>query len=326
MLRRVIVAIGVAAWLLTVAASGDAVARVWSAPRVLAANVGPALPMSAVQAAGGQTVAAWAGSTGVFAAVARGDGGFGVAVRLSPASISNDGAQLLAMDRRGDAIVVWQHENSGNPSPGSLFISYRPSGGEFGRVVRVARDMGTAAVALDARGDATIAWDQFRRDSGSEAIDVVGRRADGRYGRVQQVALGGLAVNTRGQALLVWQSGGLTSAVLLAATRPARGTFGPAVQLVSGRNGTEAPQVGLSNTGTARVVWEGPFDGAGTGTLFSHIEAMSLRVGARIPGAVQSVPTPRLGQLGDGGPLLKVDPRGDAIVVWQNTRSRPLKL
>jgi hypothetical protein len=90
------------------------------------------------------------------------------------------------------------------------------------------------------------------------------------------------------------------------------------VQLVSGREGSAWTRVGLDDAGRARVVWAGPYDGAGAGTPFSHIEAASLRIGAREPGAVQQVLTPRLGQLGDLGPLLKVDPRGDAIVVWQN--------
>jgi hypothetical protein len=111
-------------------------------------------------------------------------------VRLSRFSISNDQAQLLAMDRRGDAIVLWQQEYSGNPSPGSVFASYRPAGGSFGPVARVARDVGGAAVALDAHGDATIAWDQLGRRGNAETIDVVERRADGRYGRVQRVARG----------------------------------------------------------------------------------------------------------------------------------------
>jgi hypothetical protein len=322
MLRRSILAFGLAGWLLLAGTGQAASERGWSAPRVLDPNVA-AVRASAVQTAAGQTVAAWAGTTGVFAAVARGDRRFDTPVRLSRDSISDDQAQLLATDRRGDAIVVWQHEYSGNPSPGSLFASYRPAGGSFGPVARVARDTGAAAVAMDGRGDATIAWEQLRGHSRPEAIDVVERRANGRYGRVQQVvrgpvALGGLAVNASDQAVLVWQSGQLPPGALLAAARPAGGTFGPSVQLVSSGVGAIEPQVGLDDAGAARVVWEGPYDGAGSGTPFTNVEAMSLRVGGLEPGAIQPVLTPGLGQLGDPGPLLSVDPHGDALVVWQN--------
>lgn len=183
----------------------------WSPPAVLAAHVGRSLPKVAVQTEAGQTVAAWAGSTGVFVAVAGADRGFGAPQRLTSHAISNDFVRILAVDRRGDTIVIWQQQYSGNPSPGTLFVSYRPAHGSFGAVRRIASDVGGADVGIDAGGNATIAWDQLGRH-GTDSIDVIERRSDGSYGAVQAIAQGlvglsAVAVNASDDAAIVGSLG-----------------------------------------------------------------------------------------------------------------------
>lgn len=101
-------------------------------------------------------------------------------------------------------------------------------------------------------------------------------------------------------------------------TRPAGGSFGSPVELVTEQQGAYAPEDGIDDRGSAWIAWEGPFDGASAGLPFAHVEVTSVGVGATVPGPVEVLRTPGLGQLGGFGPLLEVDPRGDAIAVWQN--------
>jgi hypothetical protein len=303
----------------------------WSSPTLLASNTGPSLPASAVQSENGQSVAAWASGTGVFTAIAGTDRRFGAPLPLTDHSIGNDQSQILAMDRRGDAIVMWERDKCDTPQScpmvGSLFASYRPAHGQFGPIHMIAADAGRAVVGIDGHGNATIAWDQSDGD-GHDALDVIGRQADGRYGPEQTIAtgmvgLGGLAVNAGGQAVISWASGSPTAAAVLAATRPAGGRFGTTVTVVSTKDGGgREPGAAIDARGVATISWEGPYDGAASGMPFKHVEVSSFAVGASQAGPIQVLEAPGTGRLGDDGPLLYENAHGDALVAWQNATNQ----
>lgn len=304
------------------AAGSEAAARsVWSPPATLSGDTGQT-SFSAVQTGAGQAVAAWAGSAGVFAAMAGADRRFGKPQRLTRHSIANDFASLLAMDRRGDALVMWQQQYSGNPSPGSLWVSYRRADQRFGHVRRIATNVGYGEMAIDAQGNTTIAWQQLGRGDSAQ-VDVVERKADGRYGAIQVIAdhslgLAGLAVNGSGQAVMLLQTnhGGL-----LAATRPANGRFGTPIEIVSSKLQASSPAVTIDNSGVATIAWDGPFDpGASNDLPYAHLEVTTLGARATAPAPVQIVREPGLGAI-NTGPILAEDPRGDAILVWQTATS-----
>jgi hypothetical protein len=314
---------GVSVWLVFLVGSSVAVAGVWSAPVVLQPNVNVAA--SAVDSAGGQTVAAWEGNTGVWTAVSEPVGGF-FEQRLSSAKVANVSSRLLVVDSRGDAVVAWETRALPSPTgqglpPGTLWVAYRPAGERFGRPRRLARFTEGADLGIDRRGVVTIVWDQAGVHGRRPGLSVVERLRNGRYGRARRVVAGSvlgfsLAMNGRDDAALVWEQGTLDSSALLCATRRRGREFGRAVDLVGAGQGAGPFDVGIDSAGRATVAWEGPYDGAGAGSPFRSVNTVTVDVGAQRPGSVQRLRSPGGGQLGDGGVRVVVDPRGDATAVW----------
>jgi site-specific recombinase XerD len=98
----------------------------WSAPELLAKSTGNLAAPMAVEVDSSQSVAAWAGTHGVFAAVAGSTGRFGVPRRLSDARLSTDFAEpLLATDARGDAVVIWQRPYHARISTAGRYAALR---------------------------------------------------------------------------------------------------------------------------------------------------------------------------------------------------------
>jgi hypothetical protein len=309
-----------------IASAGAPAAAHWSRPRVLDADVGRAVSALGADLGSSQTVAAWAGARGVFAATARVNGRFGVPQRLSGIGVGSDSAEILAANARGDALVLWQrsHPNDlGHGLAGPLFAAYRRAGERFAPARRIAGNALGGMVALDARGNAVIAWDQPSVRGGRPAIDVVDRDADGRYGPVSVIASGavtltGLAVDPAGQAVVVWDSGAFPATGIRAATCRPSGQCSAPVPIVPATVGARAGAVGIDHAGRALIAWDGPYDGASSGLPYRHAQVTPLAVGATAPGATQTLPTPTLGRV-DSAPQVNVDGAGDAVVAWQNT-------
>ena len=227
---------------------------------MLDADVGRAVSALGADLGSSQTVAAWAGARGVFAATARVNGRFGVPQRLSRIGVGSDSAEILAANARGDALVLWQrsHPNDlGHGLAGPLFAAYRRAGERFAPARRIAGNALGGMVALDARGNAVIAWDQPSVRGGRPAIDVVDRDADGRYGPVSVIASGavtltGLAVDPAGQAVVVWDSGAFPATGIRAATCRPSGQCSAPVPIVPATVGARAGAVGSATASGGR--------------------------------------------------------------------------
>jgi hypothetical protein len=327
MFRRVIVVAAVAALFVAGSSKADAVA--WSAPVALQRNV--SLSDSAGAIAAGQRVVAWEGNTGVWAAVLR-TGGATSLQRITSAKIANVETRLLAMDARGDAVIAWETRPLPKPTgnglpPGTLYLAYRRAGGLFGRPHQVARRTEGADVGIDARGEVTIVWRQAAARDHATSLEAVQRGRAGGYSSAVPVARGAvvefsLAVDGRGDALLGWEQGSLVSPALHYATREQGGTFKPAVDLVSARQGASDLDVGIDAHGHSLVTWEGPYDGAPAGNPYRRVNVSSVDIDAARPGRPERLRTPGHGQLGDLGPEVVVDPRGDAAVIWDTDFQR----
>jgi hypothetical protein len=271
----------------------------------------------AVEVGSSQSVAAWASTRGVFAAVAGSTGSFGNPERLGASGLPVDLAQpLLATDGRGDAIVIWERPYSRTITPtssftGSLYAAYRPAGGVFGAAELIARNARRAVVGMDGRGDATIAWAQSSGQRGVESIDVTERGSSEGPGAVRVLATGGvfldgIAENHAGDAVVVWGS----TAGIEAATREGDGQFGSPVPIVSAAAAATSGSVGIDAAGRVLVAWQG--------SSSRSVRVTALQIGAAVAGPVQTLRPAAPGWV-DGPPLIDVDAAGDAIVVWQNT-------
>lgn len=182
----------------------------------------------------------------------------------------------------------------------------------------------SVTVAANDRGDSVAAW--TRSNGATQAVQVAVRPAGGTVSAAQTVGttypcyfLGILAeppkvaIDSQGNAVVVWSHPLSTTTVIQASIRPAGGTFGPPTDLSdAGRTANTDADVAMAADGTAIAVWTwnngtrtvvqsavrppgGAFPPAGTATTLSN--------------TAQAASTARVA----------MNARGDAAVVW--TRS-----
>ncbi len=310
-------------------ASPLAMASTWSAPIALQPNVD--ISASAVDVAGGHTIVAWEGNTGVWAAISRSKGGF-AEQRLSRFPVANVATRVLMVDSRGDAVIAWETRASLRPDrqgvpPGTLFVAYRPAGGRFGAPHRVARGTQGADLGIDSRGDVTIVWRQAATHQHSPGLYVTRRLRSGRYGLARRIISGHplevtLAVNGADDAALVWEQGQQLVPALLCSTALPGSGFGPPVTLVDSHQGAGPFDAGIDAAGRVTVAWEGPYDGASTGTPYAAVNVTTVDRAGTAAGPTERLQDPGGDQLGDTGVRLVVDRHGDAAAVWDTQAPR----
>ena len=203
-------------------AGSSARASAWSRPVVLQPNVDMAA--AAVDVAAGRTIAAWEGSTGVWAAI----WGRRWAVRPAAAQPGEDcergdppaGGQCSwgCGAGVGDACAFQARRRRGCRRA-SCSVAYRRADGRFGRTHRVASATDGADIAIDRRGEVTIVWEGLSAAHRPAGLYVTHREHDGRYGRTRRLIdhrTGDFAleVDPRGDMALVWTEGGLASPAL----------------------------------------------------------------------------------------------------------------
>lgn len=116
-------------------------------------------------------------------------------------------------------------------------------------------------MAVNAAGDVVAAWKQ--RLAGSEAIETAYRPAGGVWEAPVAVEFGSAVVETpavaideAGDAVVIWRQGVGGNHVILAASRPAGGSWGSPIATSSSALNAEAPDVAMSPSGTAVAVWQ----------------------------------------------------------------------
>lgn len=184
----------------------------------------------------------------------------------APIPISGEESYVpqAAMDARGDATVVWMHFD------GSHYVvesAYRPEGGEWEAPTLVSQpgeEGGNPHVALDANGDALVAW---RGDSeGTEFVRAAYRPVGGSWGPPANVSSAGEqvqslrdAVDPDGNAIVVWagdtgELGGYE--IVHAAYKPAGGEWDAPTELSADGGNAFPSDVVFDTSGNAAVVWE----------------------------------------------------------------------
>ena len=298
------------AWLTLVAPAAGA-SRAWEPFTSLSA---PGLSLHSPRIAVdplGNAVAAWEHDGMVKAAVRPVDRAWQRPADLSvPGSTS--GGPDLAIDSRGNALAVWQtFQGSGVV----IQAASRPAGGAWQPPVTVSTvggDSRSPRVAVDGLGGALVVW-HHGEDSNPTAVRAATRSADGSWqmpvnlsGPVRFAGSPQVAVNPRGDAVVVWQRSADARLVVQAATRPAGGAWEPAVDIAAPDPREPEPQVAIDPEGNAIAVWQ----------RYERTDSI-VQAAVRPPGAGWGAPVDLSEPGGDAeNPQLAVDPQGNAVVVW----------
>jgi hypothetical protein len=191
---------------------------------------------------------------------------------LSAVDVSDAGRDAyeprVAVDAGGNSLTVWTRFDGTNTRVQARYRSANAVWSPTATISTAGRDSYEPQVAFDPSGNAIAVWTQW--DGAHGRTHAAFRPAGGSFGGDQTISPGGrdaitpqLSIDSAGKAIAVWYSFDGTTDRILAAVRPAGGSFGPA-QTISPA-GVEAyePRVGTGPNAdsTAAAVWTGS-DGA----------------------------------------------------------------
>ena len=222
-------------------------------------------------------------------------------------------APELAMDRRGNAVAVWQRSN-GRDSV--VQAAVRPAGSNWSEPTDLSApgdSAFSADVAVEA-GQATAVWLVLRDrrtlvQSSSRTIDGTWSTPETVSGPVGNTYGPAVAMDDHGGAVAAWQWSNGAYLVVQAALRGASGAWsGPEVLSGAGRSASR-PQVAMDGEGDAFVAWA-RYNGSWT----------AAQVAQRLAGGTWE-PARNLSERGGNASALDiaVNRRGDGVITWIQT-------
>jgi hypothetical protein len=311
-MRRQVVVVCVA---LVTLLTGSSRALAWDAP-VAVDTAGSADDQLAIAGSPGQrTVLAWSryddGYRSTLSVRTRGaDGAWTPAQVLSlPDQDWQNNDPSVAVDARGDALVVWDAGMGSNPGHDRVRAAWAPAGQPFGPPVVIGDNFENSSAplmpkaALTPGGEAVVTWIisdysvhwATRSPGGTWSADHTLTTPDQAAERDVKLALA-----DDGSAVLAW--GGSTAT--WASVRPAGGTFGAPVALGGTAAAHVAASIAARPDGTFAAVWP-ESDGSGGATM---------KLALRRPGAAAFDPPSTV--LGWGTTLAPAfDPAGALLIV-----------
>jgi hypothetical protein len=311
--------LGVAMAAGALAAAGPAqAAPQWLSPQTLSEPGQDARQQQVTFDQGGDAIVAWQSNGGpqpvVMAAARPAGGAFGAAQMLSDPSafaMSPD----VASDAQGDAVAVWLQFDGANFR---VQAAYRPAEGSFGapQTLSVAGyEAREPRVAMNAAGEAAIVW-SLGSGLGEEA-QVSSVAPGGVFGSAQSLtgfvgaaSMPQVALDSRGDAIAVWEGWDGANIRIQESSRPAGGSFGAPEFLSPAGNNAGTPQIAFDSGEDALAVWR--FDGSPASTIQGD-----YRPGGGAFGGPQTISTssPQPAQ----APQVGFDAAGDGIVAWQQS-------
>jgi hypothetical protein len=240
-------------------------------------------------------------------------------VDLSPETGVNAQEVRVAMDRRGDAVAVWQASNGAEIS---VQVSIRSVSTGTWATPTVLTTEGNGIkdpnVAVDERGDAAVVW---QVESGlTSFVQAAVKTAGSAVWHVESVSgeEGGrpsIAIDSHGDAVVVWLANP-TNAVT-SSVRRAGGKWHAPVQLSGAGFSGEEPTVAADPRGDAVAAWHG-FEGESS---VAQAAVRSASSGTWSAAAILSTP----GEAGANALATRagIDAHGNATVTW--TREEVLK-
>ena len=259
----------------------------WQAP-VAFATTGGASSLQVKVDAQGNGVAAWSQLTAtasVVDAVAWTSGGtFGNVAQLSPPTRGAFQPDI-AVNEAGTAVVVWQAAAPlDNSNPNQIESATRPAGGTWSAMAPVSPAMpltGSARVALDGSGGATVVYEQ----GSSYGIYAATRPAGGAWGSPTEIepsnpyfaGQASVATDAAGKVTATWaaETGGAT--YIRVATRSAGSSWGAPSSLGQCSSMTCVPHLAAARDGSIVVVGWAPAGGT------SNNAAVRLGAGSWAP-------------------------------------------
>jgi hypothetical protein len=234
-------------------------------------------------------------------------------------TVAGDASQpQIAVNPRGDAVVVWQQGDAGDESV-SIWANRFTVGsgwGEAGPVETDAKILLTPQVAIDDDGNAIAVWERF--DGVRSSIWSKRQTPTGEWLELQNVEtddsgnafLPQVAADAEGNAIAVWQQQtdgtrfDIWSNLYLASTRK----WDAEVRIGTQDAGdAEKPQVAMDRDGNAIAVW-----------AQSGGDRVGIWSNRYVDGAGWGDATP-VGPIGLGSarlPQVSTDPNGSAVAVW----------
>lgn len=243
----------------------------WSEPTSLSGE--ESFTSQATMDARGDTTVVWMhfdGSHYVVESAYRPEGGEWEAPTLVSLPGEEGGNPHVALDAKGDALVVWRGFDEGEEF---VRASYRPQGGSWSAPVNVSAPgerVEALRDAVDPEGNAIVAWsgDMGKGDEYGIAHAAF-KPADGSWEAAVELSTNGgnafpsdVVFDTSGNAALIWQRWDGTTDLIQAAYRPAGEEWEPAVDLSEeGKQGMDpvvvldAPGDSTAADGNATAVW-----------------------------------------------------------------------
>jgi len=304
----------VALTLLAVAPASAAPA--WLAPVNLSeAGETTARPQVAVDAQG-DAVAVWEHSNGidyvVQASVRPAGGSWQTPVDLSE-SVPSQLNPRVAVDPGGEAIAVWRLTSGG----ARVQASVRPAGGSWQTPVDLSeagKEAGGPDVALNPQGEAIVTWTGSH--GGNSIVQASARPAGGSWQtpvELSKVKAGenagsaSVALDSKGDAVAVWERSNESAYVVQASERPAGGSWQTPLDLSGPAAEPTDEQVAIDSQGDAVAVWQ-----------FWNGEPHGVQASEMPAGGSWQTPL----DISESGmlslhPSVAVDPGGDAIATWE---------
>ena len=217
----------------------------------------------------------------------------------------------IAVDWEGNTTAVWKK--------GEVIQSaFRPFAGSWGAPIPISGDESfVPQAAMDARGDTTAVWMHF--DGSHYVVESAYRPEGGEWESPTLVSQPGeeagnphVALDAKGDSLVVWNGHGEDSESVRAAYRPVGGSWGSSVDVSSEGEHVQELHDAVDPEGNAIVVWAG--DTGETG-------AYSIAHAAYKPvGGEWEAPTELSTDGGNAFPSDVVfDTSGNAAIVWQRS-------
>lgn len=310
---------------IAMSAAGDALVvwntgQIQSRARSAAGVLGPIQILSQTNAAapqvamnsGGAALVVWRRFDSVIRIQARARSASGVLGPIQTLSDSEQNADVpqVAINDLGDAVVVWRHFDGTHwrVQARTRFASGRL--GTLRTLSSAAEDAQAPHVALDAQGNALVAWQSL-----NGRIQASQGTLAGGFGTVETVSKGdpnfragspAVAVDGQGNGLIAWNRAveSLGGPIVEARARSAAGDYGRIQKLSSTRG--NVPSVAMQADGTAVVIW-GRFDGT-----VGRVEARTFSAGAAGPRQTLSSTKQYV-----DAPDIAIADDGLAIAVWE---------
>jgi hypothetical protein len=245
----------------------------WEAPIAVSGGEEAFVPQAAVDAQGDAT-AVWMAHDGsryvVESAYRPAGGGWEAPTELSQAG-EEGGDPDIALDARGDTMVVWDGHGGGEAE--AVRAAYRPASGTWQTPANLSQDGDEAQslqVALDAQGDALVVWsDSTREVGGYSIVQAAYLPAGGSWEAPVALSAAGenafpsdVVFDQSGNAAVVWERSNGTNDIVQAAYRPSDGGWQKPTSLsAEGQDGTDAvivldaPGDSTAADGDATAVW-----------------------------------------------------------------------